>query len=340
MRIVPYKGFPDIFSFTGKKILLVTHKGADVDAITTAGTLYFYLKQKNFVEILVPEHINLVARKIAEKTGIPFTYNFPQKSFDVLIATELNSFSMLGEISEMVLKSKAEKFVVDHHEDSGDKIAPQKNTLIDEKAVSCTEVVYNLLKQKKQPVLSVPALFMALGLITDSGNFRYATLSSFKMMLELLKKSSVSFQEMLELLKHEDKGQKIAKLKAVKRSKIFSLNNLVLVTSWIGSFEADSASAFITLGADISFVAMPNKKNGKTHVSGRVSYTANQLGIDVAEIFVELKKIFGGSCGGHARAAAFSCENQNHEKILRQCVLIAQKKVSMLENKQATLNEY
>jgi nanoRNase/pAp phosphatase (c-di-AMP/oligoRNAs hydrolase) len=88
------------FSLKGKKILVLTHKGADVDALASSGILYLVLKKKNFVEIGIPEHISRPAEKFAEKMEIPYTHEPDFGSFDTLFIADLNSYNMLGCLAE------------------------------------------------------------------------------------------------------------------------------------------------------------------------------------------------------------------------------------------------
>ena len=110
------------FSIEGRKILILTHKGADTDAISASGILYLLLRKENFAEIAIPEHLNKTAEKLAENMEIPYTMKPDFSSFDTLFIVDLNSYQMLGGLAEQAKQFKGEVFLFDHHSKSQDSI--------------------------------------------------------------------------------------------------------------------------------------------------------------------------------------------------------------------------
>ncbi len=307
----------------GKKVLLLTHRGADVDAISSCGALYFSLKKNAKLVIGIPEHINKQAKHLAEKFSIPFTVNPDLNKFDVIILVELNSWKMLGEYADKIKNFSGEKFLIDHHVLTGDKIVSKQKMLVDQKAVSCTQVVLRFLKSKKIKISPKTASLIVCGVITDSGQFYHADEKAFHDVSEMLKISKHPYDKLLSFLTRDfEKGEKIARLKSAKRVKIFGAGDFIIALSEVGAYESQAASALVKIGADAAFVGTFYEKENETVVSGRASYSMVKSGhIDLARnIFVPLKNFFKGEGGGHAGAAAFNCSNVQPEKVLKKCL--------------------
>lgn len=321
------KSFPSLSGFKGK-IALITHCGADVDAIASAAVLQQLLKNAK-AEIIVPEHINQTAKKIAKEFKIRYKLNSSLKKFDSLILLDLNSWKMLGKLASQVKTFPGKIFVIDHHSKTGDEITSEKNMLIEEEAVSLTEILFNISKKQGIALSKSQASLLILGLITDSARFLHANNESFRMMSELLKKSGHSFEELLQmLLTEEDISEKIAKLKAMRRIKIFKLDDFIVVTTDVGAFEADVAQMLVSIGADIAFVASELKKEKAIVISGRASYKVrHEKSFDLSrDVMFKLEESFEGEGGGHAGAAAFNGKG-NMQEMLEKCVELTQKKL-------------
>lgn len=320
--------FPFSF-FKGKKIALITHKGADVDALASAAVLYQFLKKENSVQIIIPEHINQSAKKIAKEFNIQFKINSSLQKYDTLILLELNSWKMLGSMAKEVKAFPKKIFVLDHHSKTNDKIALPKNTFIEEKAVSLTELIFNLFKKQKIPLTKEQHALLATGLISDTAHFLHANTESFTLMSNLLKHSNYSYEELLQLLFIEkDFSEKIAKLKAARRVRIFKLGNFVAATSEVGAFEADVAQTFVKIGADLAFVASRIEKTPSVIISSRASYAIqNKAGFDLSkDVMFHLEESFEGEGGGHPGAAAFNGSGKVDE-MLQKCLELSQKKL-------------
>jgi phosphoesterase RecJ-like protein len=316
-------------AFKNKKIILLTHAGADVDSIAAAAALSIFLGKRNTVKVAVPEHISVDARAFAQRTGIQYAISPSLGKADTLILVDFNSWDMLGAMAQPVKNFSGKKYLLDHHARSGDKIAPAKNSWIEEKAVASCVLVHEWLKKSNARFSKKIALLLAAGITADSAHFLIADASTFGVMAEMLQKSSRRFSEINALLKvKRDFSEKIAMLKAAKRSRIFRLGNFIAVTAQVGAFEADAATALVKLGADIAFAG--NSEDSELKISGRASQgILSRTGIDLArDVFQPLGKFFEGSGGGHSGAAAFNGKGSDIEAALSKCVELAKKKLA------------
>jgi len=326
----------------GKKTLLITHSGCDVDAIGAAGAILFSMQKNNSARIIVPSHMALPAQRLAKQMRIPFSVNkgagLPQA--DALFLIDFNSLSLAGNLAGAITAFPGKKFLIDHHAPSAEKIAPKENTLIDENAASSCELVFEILKKSGIPLSKQAGACMACGIIADSAHFMAASSGTFRTMAETMRASGKSFPELLALF-NSKKGfdEKIAALKAAKRARIFRLGDCIAATARIGAFEADAASTLVKIGADMAFTGDSGKQG--IRISGRASQAAlRETGIDLAkDVFQQLPQFYGGDGGGHPGAAGYNGPEGNIEEALSKCVQLA---LDFLKRKKqgAELSEY
>ena len=327
----------------GKRVLILVHAGADVDALASAAALSLALKGKVKPSIGVPDHINLEAKQLAHSLEVEFHTNPKLDKFEGIFLLDLNSFDLLGSMAEEVRHYKMPIFVLDHHAKSKKPIAPKNFTLIDEKAVSTTELVFKLIKKHKLPLTNKTAALIGCGIITDTAHFRTADHETFALMAEVMRKSGKSFVELEDLFRvKKDFSEKIAKLKAAKRLRIFKAGPYLIAGSEVGSFEANAASLFVKTGADVAFVG--NEEKNELKISGRAHHQLiNELDFDLAKhVFQPLSESMPGSeGGGHPGAAAFNLKNphKSYDDALMDCVKLSFEFIKK-KNPQAQLKEY
>jgi len=301
---MPLKSLQPLF---GKKVLLLTHAGADVDAISSAAAIHFSLKGKANTSIGVPEHLNTQASELAKKLKIPFQINPSLDGFDAILCLDFNKGQMLGALQGDFAKFKGEKFLIDHHSQENSHIASEKNSYVKKSAVSATELVFELLEKSKVKIPKPAYLCIAAGIITDSSSFLIADHKTFAIMAKVMQKADVQYSDITSLFSvQRDLSEKVARLKAAKRCRIFKSGECVIAISKVGAFEADSAAALVRIGADVAFCGFSDK--GAIRVSGRAdNFWRKKHSFDLAaDVFNKLESFFEGEGGGHPGAAGFN----------------------------------
>lgn len=324
----------------GKKVLLLTHAGADVDTLGSAAAIHFSLKGKSQTTIGVPDHLNLNAKALAKKLKIPYKINPALKNYNAILSLDFNKSQMLGSMQKSFLEFKGEKYLIDHHSEEKEKVAPSKNSYISKKAVSTTELVYELLKKTRVKIPQKAYASIGSGIITDSASFLIADHKTFKIMAEVMEKAKMPYSSLVSLFKVErDFSEKVAALKAAKRVRIFKIGKSIIATSEIGAFEATAARALIRLGADVSFCGYAER--GKVRISARVNnYWLTKKKFDLAkDVFNKLEKYFDGEGGGHPGASGFNGKGKSVSKHLEKCVALTTEFIVKKE-KNVTLKEY
>ncbi len=322
----------------GKKVLLLTHRSADVDALSSSASLYLILQNNCDVTIGIPDSINSEAKALAKLYSISYKINPEISDFDVVLLLDLNSIDMLGSLSDSFEKSKAEKYIIDHHE-YPKEIIPKSNAFIDADAISTSTILFNMFNANKIPYDKKVAQLLLCGIITDSGNFYHADKETFIDVYELLSKAEMGYSEILNMLSLEQHySEKIARLKAMCRLSIFRINDYIIVFSHIGSFNSDIAQLFIKIGADVSFVFSEVSKT-ELVLSARANIPVQQKeSFDLVHDIIEpLQSKFSGKGGGHAGAAAFEC-NAKLEDVKSYCLSLVKKKLA--DGKKLDFKEY
>lgn len=312
-----------------KKLLLVTHSGADVDAFGSAAAFYFAFGSRcSSITLLIPEHINLNAKALAEKMQVPYVHRLGGEArisdFDFAIVLDLNSADMLGSFAPSLGGFTKPVLLLDHHTRAGALPAKKVSAIIDKSAVSTSEIVYSLFTAAKIKISPKIAACLAAGIITDSAGFLVADKGTFRIMAELMEFAQMPYAELASLFSLKtDISEKIAKLKSARRCRIFGSGGFLVVSTEVSSFEASAASALVRLGADIAFAGAAEK--GETRVSARANnHFVLSTGFDfVHDVFAELAKEFPGNGGGHAAAAGFNGKGGNIQPLLERCVALS-----------------
>lgn len=195
-----------------------------------------------------------------------------------------------------------------------------------EEASSTCEIVYDFFRQmNKKPSIDVAkALF--LGIAFDTRHFVLANSNTLKNIAELID-VGVNAQDTLSLLSLPmDFSERVARLKACRRTKLFNISEWIIALSHVSAYQASAARAMVELGAHVAAVA--GEKNGTLEISLRSSLefyrqTGVHLGKDLAK---PLGEYLHGMGGGHATAAGVNGEG-DVELGLKQCLSLLKKSI-------------
>lgn len=307
-----------------KKLLILTHKAADVDAIASAAILQESSKSKKAI-IGVPGYLNQEAKLLAQKLSIPYQLNPIIQNFETIILADFNTADMIGPEASELQKFKGPILLIDHHFDSGENLASKGFSIIKPEAVSTTELLFKILKDSKIKTSPRTAQLIAAGIITDSNNFATANSQTFQAIAELLKISGKSFAQVKALFEiPQDISQRIASLKAAKRVQLYKTGDFVIAVSEVSCFENLAADSLISLGADLAFVGFADEKQ-QLRINARASESfLKKTGFDLAKnVFLPLEQKNQGFGGGHAGAAGFNSNSSDAQPLLEQCLAIS-----------------
>jgi phosphoesterase RecJ-like protein len=178
-----------------KNIVIVTHWSPDGDAMGSSLGLYNYLIQKNHkVTVITP---NDYPQFLFWMAGNNKVIDFSKKAApakkavaaaDIVFCLDFNSLKRIDKLGDEVAKSKAIKFIIDHHLQPEDFA---QYMLHDVKACSTCELIYdfiNLMGDKKLFNKDI-ANCLYTGIMTDTGSFRFpsTTTKTHNIIADLIK---------------------------------------------------------------------------------------------------------------------------------------------------------
>lgn len=295
------KGFPYV---KGKRVAILVHRQADVDAIASAIGLKKILEEKGFsVSVPEPHGVSSLAKAFMERVGFKFKGSI--RGADVIVIVDTGNPKLLENYLEKVKGSKALKVLVDHHPyDPAFDFVNFK--IVDTKASSTSEIVYRVLERNGIRINKYIARVLLAGILFDSQHLNIASCKTLGIVKKLCEIAGGLSQAKALLVQKKDISEVIARLKAGQRAKLFRAGEMVLVISRLSSFQSSAAKFFVDAGAD--FAGVLGETDSGTRGSFRCSKgfldrTGLHLGKDLARKVAER---YGGAGGGHPTAASFS----------------------------------
>jgi len=294
-------------------VIITFHSLGDVDAVGSAIALKEYLGSG--ARILAPDRLISSAGKLAKRLGIEVEVckSIPAREADAIVLIESTSRAMLPQ-----LKGIEPDCIIDHHSLREDSVTG-KHVYIDMKASSVCEIMYEILGRKAVSKRSAFALLA--GIIADSARFKEANAKTFRIAAELLERAGVTYEEALKFAEPSPSFEERAGvLKGCGGAEVFCVGEFLVAISRSKGYEAHTASALVTLGADAAFVGHIGKEDA--HISARIGNTLEGK-VNAAEIMHEIAKMIGGTGGGHPQAAGASGKKpEKMEEALEKCVAI------------------
>lgn len=168
MKNSSFKEIEKIIS-KAKNVLAATHQGPDADAIGSLAAFGFYLKK-----IKKPHYLLCVSGVPETLKFIPGTKSieskYPKNNFDLIIALDHGQKNRLGLDSYFEKYSKTPILVFDHH-----LVSHQGGNfgIVNPQYSSTTELLYNYFNIIKFEIDKKIAYALAVGILTDTGFFKY-----------------------------------------------------------------------------------------------------------------------------------------------------------------------
>lgn len=319
-----------IDALNAKTVLLLCHHNADPDAICSAYAFGNLLKQARpslEVEIGAAHGISRLSKHLLQFIPIDMREQPNIENANVIVLLDTNTIQQLDNLAEKVKTGKAPIIVVDHHAAHPDTEHLATLCITNEEASSTCEIVYSFYKETNVKPSENEAKALFLGIAFDTRHFVLANSTTLKNIAELID-AGVTAQETLPLLSLPmDFSERVARLKASRRVKLFKINDWIIALSHVSAYQASAARALIDLGADVAAVA--GQKNESIEVSFRATREFNKqsgihLGKDVAK---PLGEYIHGMGGGHATAAGANGAG-DLEGVLKRCLLLLKGKLA------------
>jgi len=165
------------------KIVIITHYNPDGDAIGSSLGLKHYLQAKGLqAEVVVPNDFPKFLKWMPEaKKNIIAEYKRKLafdiiNEADVIFCLDFNSPSRIGILGEWLVKSKAKKILIDHHQQPEQFDFVYSDTII---PATC-QMIYHFIEAMDDENLVNKDIAECLytGIMTDTGGFRFRSTSA------------------------------------------------------------------------------------------------------------------------------------------------------------------
>lgn len=287
------------------QFLITSHTNLEGDALGSQLAFYILLKKLGKIATIVNED-RLPAEYdfLPQKSSIKRFSNSLTKriSFDCFVTLDCSDLRRCGEVYR-INTSGAPILNIDHHISNrrfGDI------NWVEPDSSSCSEMIYKLYERLRIPLDREVALLLYVGMLTDTGSFRYANTSSFthKAVSQLLKYNlsvpkiyksiyeNMSFQDMKLLARILPTMRRFAAGKVAW----FQIRRNILKNKKSSFDLSESLLSFARAIKDVE-VCVLFKENLGTKDEVRVNFRS-QGKLDVNKI----AQLFGG--GGHKTASA------------------------------------
>lgn len=309
-----------------KRIVLTTHVNADGDGLGSEVALVHLLKaQGKDVVIANPTSIPERYRFLVDPIGAADRTEDASaaiKSADLFVVLDIADLGRLGNLAEAIRSRGITTACVDHHISPG--TLPDGPRLVDSDASATAELVYDLSCVAEWPIESETARALYVGLLTDTGGFRFGNTRPRVLRLAAsLLEAGVDPERLYEMVYATAPAGRIRLTAEVLETLVVEENlGLSWVTVPAGALErhgvtADDLDGLVEFARSVqgTRVAMLFRHL----VNGKVKVSFRSVGdFDVADFAHQ----FGG--GGHAKASGASIAGTLDE--VQQKVLSAARK--------------
>jgi nanoRNase/pAp phosphatase (c-di-AMP/oligoRNAs hydrolase) len=311
-------------------VVLLCHHNADPDAICSAYALASLLKRlrpNTEFEIGAAQGISRLSKHILDYLSIVVTMQPNVEKADAIVLLDTNTIQQLDNLAEKVQSSKAPLIVIDHHAAHPETERQAKLCITNEESSSTCEIIYSLFKETGITANENEAKALFLGITFDTRHFILANSSTLKTVAELIDVGVNAQQALAMLSLPMDFSERVARLKACRRVKLFKVGNWIIAFSHVSAYQASAARSMIEIGAHVAAVA--GQKNENIEISLRCALefyekTGVHLGKDIAK---PLGEYLHGMGGGHSTAAGVNGVG-DVETGLKRCLRLLKEKLS------------
>jgi len=301
--------FPLIETKRLRYAVVLCHRNADVDAYCSAYAVTSFLEQINpevNVSIASPKGLSKLTRRVQDRFRIDLTDSPNISEADLIVVVDTGDLSLLEGWGDELKSTKALRIFIDHHPLTESIKSIADLLLIDEKASSCSEIIYEIFKVKKVKLAQGVAQALLTGILSDSQHLTIADCRTIEIVTELCKRdaSLASSKELLEMPRSVP--EIIARMKAAKRLRSYRAKDWIVAITNVSSFQASVANSLLDLGADVAFALGSHGNEVRGSLRATQSFYSKEkvhLGTDIAQ---KLASILKGKGGGHSTAASLS----------------------------------
>jgi nanoRNase/pAp phosphatase (c-di-AMP/oligoRNAs hydrolase) len=279
---------------SGRKVVLL-HGNADPDALGSAYALYRAFPDTTVVAL---GGLDRLAKVMAINLEFDVMGSVDLDAFDVVVAVDSSSMEQVG-----IDLHGRDIVAIDHHAPCGDWDGAL--FYCDESRRSCAEIVFEILKRAGTEVDRRLGLALAVGMLTDSGHFRFANSALMRTFSEVMEVSGINMDEVMDLTDLEpDVSERISQLKGAQRMRFDRLGDHIVAISLGSAHESSVCKAMLNIGADVAFVG--SQRDERFRISARARQDVVRKGLHLGKLLDEVGGETSNNGGGHAGAAGLT----------------------------------
>lgn len=301
----------------GRLVGLLTHAGGDPDSIGSAYVLKNILLKAygaRGVAFTIPGSPSTHSRALLNYLGLDVG---DIERAEIFVVVDAGSPQQLEEYSR-ILGEGVRIIVVDHHETSAEAYGEGAALYASTAYQSVCEMVYELAEHVGYRLGLREAEALFLGIYYDTVRLSVADEESLRKVCRLAEMGVKPMGILAQLETAMDVSERVARLKAAARMKMYRLKEWYIVFSRVGSFQSSAARSLLSLGAHAAIVA--GEADEGVQVSMRAVQDVVKAGLDLSRVAARLGEEFRGYGGGHSTAARAFCKEGDVEKVLRRCL--------------------
>lgn len=287
---------------SGKRVVIVSHANADLDAIASALLARRLLERLGAAAGFRSEGISELSREALRLLEIDLG---EAGEAEACLVVDASNRAQLGAAWE-ACSSTGLIALIDHHA-RGSLAEAASAAFIDGSAGSTAEILVEAISLLGASLSGREATLAALGIASDTRMFLRPGSRTFWAM-SVLQAWGCDYDLVVRTLSEKKRKRseqlpyRMAMLKALSRLRVGkACEDLAVGATHVSSYESDASSALISLGADV-VVVLADKETGY-RASVRVSDRAVRRGITASAIALYLAEKMGGEGGGHERVA-------------------------------------
>jgi nanoRNase/pAp phosphatase (c-di-AMP/oligoRNAs hydrolase) len=238
-----------------------------------------------------------VSKRISEHYQLALGDRKNLGQYDHVIVVDTSTPNLIQDYEQT-----GDEIIIDHHP-KGTWISP--NYFIDENATSCAELVYDILKEKNEPLDSTTAAVLALGVLSDTSHFRHANARSLRKFVSMVEEGNVELEDLFQLMHSDyDVSQKVSVLKGAQRLKFERFAGYIIATTEVSTHESSVCKSLLGLGADVCFVG--SQRYDEYRIVCRARASVVEKGLHLGALMKGLGAKVTSDGGGHDGAAGLT----------------------------------
>lgn len=274
----------------------VLHGNADPDALASAFALQSVFPQ---VTIWTPGGVDRAGKAMAKHLDIDVLDEPEAPRGARLVVLDTSGPEQLPKDLDL-----SGAMVIDHHA-RNDRWDSARIYYCDDGKSSCSEIVYELIRGAGKELPRDAALALMLGIVTDTGKFKFARVDTFCIFAEMMRDQGVEMDEVLGLANLEpDISERISQLRGAQRLKYWKVGPHIVAISHGSAFEASVCKGILALGADVAFVG--SQRDEQFRISSRARPALVRKGLHLGKLLDGVGSETSNGGGGHPGAAGIT----------------------------------